>query len=252
MKMSKNSPKCRALAWLAPKWTWLTFATIVTQTGHDQLHTIEAAIQLMYAMVPQNSYRYYAVPRSFRLDYQNSSWEITGPSSLILTPPSCLELQCSQFEPPTSKGLHSQVTPTIAKFCQLALKACDWAFISEHITAIKQLHSLLPADHQVLDEIDNDLTQCLVRANQHCQKLNDSPWFPALHTMYLEHRYWSVELTVAETKWPHTQALQNIRAHLSTEATTLLPRETISIHLRKIHWKLYTIRKEALENEGNF
>ncbi len=72
-------------------------------------------------------------------------------------------------------GIHSQAAPTVAKFCCLALKACDQALISERITAIEQLPILSAKDHQALDEIDNNLTQCLIHADQHCRQINDSP-----------------------------------------------------------------------------
>jgi len=61
----------------------------------------------------------------------------------------------------------------------------------------------------------------------------------------MEHRFWSVQLTVYRTERPHNQALQNLRANLTPETTTLLPGETVSICLQKIQHKMRTICKEA-------
>jgi len=66
-----------------------------------------------------------------------------------------------------------------------------------------------------------------------------------LHRTYMEHHYWSVQLTVYRTEQPHKQALQNLRANLTLETTTLLPDETVSICLRKTQHKMRMICKEA-------
>jgi len=91
-----------------------------------------------------------------------------------------------------SRGVNSQAQLTITKFCHIALKACDRKQILERIKELETKKQYSADDHLQMDEIDQDLTTILIRADQKCRKHNDNPWSPTLHTAYIKHRYWSV------------------------------------------------------------
>jgi len=55
-------------------------------------------------------------------------------------------------------------------------------------------------NHAALEQIDMDLTTIMVQANQQCTKYHNMPWSPTLHEAYLEHKYWSLQLTSLKTK----------------------------------------------------
>jgi len=134
-------------------------------------------------------------------------------------------------QPTYTRGVNSQAQPMITKFCRTALKACDRKQISECIKELETKIQFNADNHTQMDEINQDLTTCLIRADQKCCKHNENPWSPMLHTAYIKHRYWSVQLTVYRTERPHTQALQNLSKYLPMEAVTFQPGETVSTRL---------------------
>jgi len=158
----------------------------------------------------------------------------------------------TKIRPTYVRGVNSQAQPTVTKFCRTALKACARLRISECIAELETKHQLTNNDRELLDAIDHDLTQCLITADKKCCKYSTNPWSPALHHTYMEHRFWTVKLTVYRTERPHLQVLQNLRKNLTPEATMLLPEETVSIRLRKTQNKLRKIRKEAEEKRHEF
>jgi len=61
-------------------------------------------------------------------------------------------------------------------------------------------------NHAALEQIDQDLATILVQTDQQCTKFHTTPWSPTLHEAYLEHKYWSLQVTSLKTK----QNLDNI------------------------------------------
>jgi len=107
--------------------------------------------------------------------------------------------------------------------------ACDDTNINNRIQEIEILDHLTDSDQACLDMIDADLTRILVDADAKCQPYQIYPWSPDLHTAYLDHRFWSISLSVKRTKRPHTQALETIRDRMGMKFIPLSPPDTISI-----------------------
>jgi len=126
-------------------------------------------------------------------------------------------------------------------------EGCDDANINNWIHDIEQLDHLTDIDKARLDAINADLTQILVDADAKCQPFQTYPWSPDLHMTYLDHRFWSVSLSVKHTKCPHTQALETIKDCLGAKFLPLSPPDTISIRLRWACHKLWEIRCKAFQ-----
>jgi len=82
----------------------------------------------------------------------------------------------------------------------MAGNGCNEAGINKQITTIEQQAVLTECDHQLLDDINNDLTHILVSANAKCWKFQAYPWSPELHCTYLDHKFWLISLSEIQTK----------------------------------------------------
>jgi len=82
---------------------------------------------------------------------------------------------------------------------KVALK-WDQQNIQERLNELLQKNFFSENDHAVLEQIDTDLTRIMMQADQQCVKYHNTPWSPILHEAYLEHKYWSLQLTSLKTK----------------------------------------------------
>jgi len=160
-------------------------------------------------------------------------------------------------EPPPARhvyqrGARSNALPTVTKFSKLVGEACDQASLNERITDMEHLPGLTEIDKQLLNAIDNELTKILVTADRKCQRFNAYPWTPAMHTTYLEHRYWALRFSEVKTERSYKQAYEKIEQHLTKAQTTLEFQETISQRLRKVRQQLRIIRREAQAKRKEF
>jgi len=106
---------------------------------------------------------------------------------------------------PTSGRVYSNNIKLVEKFCKQVITASQEAGIYECIHQMAAQSSLSITDHQDLDNIDKDLTQILVKADQDCVKAGTALWSPQLHEAYLIHHYWNLKLSHRRTgrNYPH-------------------------------------------------
>jgi len=87
-----------------------------------------------------------------------------------------------------SRGVNSNAIPTVQCFCMIANKQWEHKAIPERVAQLTQKDKFTKSDHDVLEQINQDLTNILVQANWQCSKFKNTPWSPKLHQMYIKHQ----------------------------------------------------------------
>jgi len=107
--------------------------------------------------------------------------------------------------------VYSNNAKLIEKFCKQVIATSQEEGIYEQIHSLASKTSLTPNDRKELDNIDQDLTRILVKANQACVKAFDAPWSPQLHEAYLVHHYWNLKLSQKQMGRNYLQAFAEIK-----------------------------------------
>jgi len=145
------------------------------------------------------------------------------------------------------RGVFSNNTKLVEKFCKQVIKASQEVGIYERIHFIASKDNLTTEDRVELDTIDKDLTQLLVKADQACAKAGMAPWSPQLHEAYLIHHYWSLKLSHQRTSRNYPNAFRAIKQKIPPSKLQPDHLTTISSNLRAAQKLLHKIHKVAKE-----
>jgi len=141
--------------------------------------------------------------------------------------------------------VYSNNIKIVQKFCTQVIEGCHEQGIYEQIHTLASNTNMTNTNHRELDEIDNNLTQILVKANQKCIKYGNSPWLPQLHKAYLIHHYWSLKLSQKRTGWNYPQAFQAIEVRIPNQKLYQSHLNSLSTQLRFAQGQLQKIHQEA-------
>jgi len=151
------------------------------------------------------------------------------------------------------RGVYSNTIPIVKRFCRLAGEGCDQANIAIRIAHIEECDKLTDKDHNTLDQIDQDISQILTRADRKCQRFKEQPWSLTLQQDYLVHRYWTVKLSEAKTECKFESALQRIWQRIQDQTRLIQPDgKTISACQRAARTQLRSTRHSAQEKRKQF
>jgi len=150
------------------------------------------------------------------------------------------------------RGVQSNAIPTVQRFCELTVKGWEKFAIAERISPFTHLTTLTPHEHNLLDEIDQDLTHIIVQADRQCAKFRTTPWSPKLHKAYVEHRYWAIQASTLKTGRNYDHLLQQIRVKLGITTNDKHHRKTIQTNLRRIQKLFREIRQDAANHRKAF
>jgi len=117
-----------------------------------------------------------------------------------------------------TRGINSHAQPTVHKFCRLVTEEYDNNPIFVNIPLLESKDQFTRADHKLMDDIDQALTDILVKADRKCWKLNNYPWSLALHKAYLIHQYRKLKKSALVTEHNYDKAYQCIRTVVGDEA----------------------------------
>jgi len=145
------------------------------------------------------------------------------------------------------RGVYSNNTTLVEKFCAKVIKASQEDGIYERIHSLASQQSLTTDDHKELDNIDRDLTRLLVKADQTCVKAGSAPWSPQLHEAYLIHHYWTLKLSQHRTGRNYPNAFNEIEIKIPPAKLHPAHLTTISQNLRAAQKLLHEIQKVAKE-----
>jgi len=95
------------------------------------------------------------------------------------------------------QGIYSTVYTMVRKFNDVVAKACAHLNLYEKAQTLASKYRFSPQDHEVLQDLDQQLTKILTRTDHKLAKYRTSPWSPALHQAFLTHRFWTVSLSQA-------------------------------------------------------
>jgi len=95
----------------------------------------------------------------------------------------------------TNQGVNSQHEQKVTKFCKRMVSQCNQHQLAERLIYLKSRPKLTPTDLDELESIDQQLTQILIKADNHCKPPHPNPWSPELDQAYLCHRLWTIKLT---------------------------------------------------------
>ena len=151
-----------------------------------------------------------------------------------------------------NRGVNSNAAPTVTRFSKIVGTQCDIYDICSRIAAIEDLDHLTSADKVALNAIDRDLTNILTQADRKCQRVQDYPWSLTLHQAYLEHRYWTFQLSEFKTERSFAASYERIRPLLKDVDLTVTPPETICSKQRRARQKLREIRRAAVTKRKEF
>jgi len=152
-----------------------------------------------------------------------------------------------QTPPHTTWGVYSNNAKLIKKFCKQVITTSQDTGIYKRIHSLASKISLTPDDHKELDDIDQDLTHILVKADQACVKAGNAPWSPQLHKAYLVHHYWSLKLSQMRTGRNYLHAFTTIKQKINLSKLKLAHLLTISANLWAAQTQLCKIHKVAQE-----
>jgi len=99
------------------------------------------------------------------------------------------------------------------------------------ITQLERQPKFTDKERQLIKEVDRELTDILIKADQKCRKYAQ-PWSPELHHAYLIHRYWALTVSAIHTKRKYEPILTKLRELIGPNDIQLQPTETPSIKLR--------------------
>ena len=116
----------------------------------------------------------------------------------------------STANPTIQRGVNSNNTKLVQKFCKNVIEECRTKDLYERIHSLTSHSQLTTEQHVELDNIDQDLTKILIIADQKCVKQGTSPWSPQLHEAYLIHHYWTLKLSFKRTGHNYPQAFSKI------------------------------------------
>jgi len=160
-------------------------------------------------------------------------------------------------KPPPSQYIYNQGVSsnaaTVTQFSKIVGTQCDLYDIHSCITAIEDVDHLTPADEVTLNTIDRDLTTILTKADQQCHQFQDYPWSLTLHQAYIEHHYWTFQLSEFKMERSYAASYERLQPLLKDVDLNITPPATISSKqqqarqkLREIHRTAVTKRKEHL------
>jgi len=102
----------------------------------------------------------------------------------------------------------------VRKFNDVIAKACAHLKLYKKAQALASKYHFSPQDHDVLEDIDQQLTKILTKTDQKLAKYLMSPWLPALHQAFLMHCFWTVSLSQARMRRDFLIALTKIKAQM--------------------------------------
>ncbi len=120
----------------------------------------------------------------------------------------------------------------IKEFCMHAIAASQKANMYGQIHQLLTKEHFSPNNHKDLEQIDAELTQLLVSADQQCKKPGTHPWSLELHKAYIIHHYWTLKLSSKCTGRQYLQALTKIENQFTTTQLKISPTNSISAHLQ--------------------
>ena len=144
--------------------------------------------------------------------------------------------------PLQSRGVYSNAYPIVRRFNDNVAKACSNSNLYQRVEALCRTTQFTAFHHQMLEQIDKELTKILVSEDKACRKIGDYPWSPKLHQAFLHHRYWSLQLTSRRTKKDLSVALQQILNQLTEP---LYDGPSIAANLRQARKNLRETRRNA-------
>jgi len=122
--------------------------------------------------------------------------------------------------------------------------------IAEWISPLVQLNAFTP--HELLDKINQDLTNIIVQADCQCAKFQTAPWSPKLHNAYVEHWYWALQVSMLKTSWNYNHLLKQIRAKLGITTNDKHHQQTIQMNLQCIQKLFREIQQDATNHCNAF
>ncbi len=150
------------------------------------------------------------------------------------------------------RGTNSNAQTKVTLYSKKVAYEWDRQNIQERLNELMQKASFSEDDHEELEQIDKDLTKIMVQADQQCAKYHNTPWSPILHDAYLEHKYWSLQLTSLKTKRNLDNVIQPIRERLKIDINDENHKKSIQSNMKRVQQKLREIKKKAEEHRTKF
>jgi len=147
--------------------------------------------------------------------------------------------------PPSVKcGIYSTAYPTVRKFNDIVAEECAQLKLYDQAQDLTDKYLFSDKDHDRLEDIDQQLTKILTRADQRLAHYRNSPWSPELHQAFLCHRFWTVSLSQACTKRDFSTTLQMIASWMTTPPADS---GSLTSNLKKAQQVIREIRREAVQ-----
>jgi len=151
--------------------------------------------------------------------------------------------------PTSHRGVNSNAYPTVPEFCKAVVEKCENQQLFDRIDSLLQYTEFSANHHSELEEIDQQLTEILVRTNQKFRKKHTLPWSPTLSTAYFTHRYWMLSLTQKRTERNYSTQLRRIEQRINQ---TPINHGSINRNIRVARQELRTIQRQAAAVRAEF
>jgi len=149
-------------------------------------------------------------------------------------------------------GINFNAQTKVTLYSKKVSQEWDQQNIQEHINKLKTKSSFSADNHAELKQIDMDLMEILVKVDQQCTKYHMTPWSPQLHKAYLEHKYWSLQVTSIKTKRNLDNVIQPIQEKLKIDIHNKNHKKSLQSNMKRVQQQLREIKKKAEEHRTQF
>ena len=155
---------------------------------------------------------------------------------------------------PTTRGLQSTNIIQSEKFLQFLSKYWKAYNIDKRIDQATNPKQTKQQLRILLNEIDDDITQAILKAEKKTKLRERPPWSPELKEASLKVKYFKLILRKLTTNIDQSIAIQNTlsRMHKTEKLPSPVNRTECQVHLRKAQKKLRQIRKQAQEKRTQY
>jgi hypothetical protein len=192
---------------------------------------------------------YYAFNEILRSDHRAAYIDL-DPDILLGTKP-------PQYDETPQRILKSTNLRVVAKYLQHLHRHCDKHKLKERSEALATITAWDIPAQQEIEDIDQQLTQGMLKAEKKYGHNFDAPWTPKLHHEYLRRKYWHIALSGHKNDFNVDLQLARIVDELpkDDELTIMSPPytvQTINKNQRRARKALTEARRAAVDTRRLF
>ena len=130
------------------------------------------------------------------------------------------------------RGINSCHEQHVLQFCQDVIKKCNDKRVDERIKDLFAVSHFDDVAIAELENIDQTLTNILVKVDQHLHPLSLIPWSPAVQQAYLLHHFWTLTCMAKQTEHNLSDAIKRDHDHLDPNLIDTDPNTSLSTKLQ--------------------